>query len=212
MNHTAVSSSSRYLHDGRQNPSYISPETQKVRFKCKAVYNDEKSFNEGRPIHDLKIYVRIICRNNEAGTDDLKEIEATEDHKTKFSAAWRFFEEFIAPEVMLGYDSRVDLSEIKDKFPQAWKKYIDRIKDITNRDSGTLLTSWNQISIERANDLKFLGVFFVEDIELCPYSSEKEIMAAREFLRSTQEQGYINQLALRVNELTEELKKYMNNK
>lgn len=167
-------------------------QAQPHRFVWRYQLNEQKSMDAGRPIYDPTVFVEVISAEGECR--DIKYIKANELHKRKFPVAWREFRENIAPELDLGVYDPLTVKEFKQMFPEQFKKYRDRIAKGT---SGTLLCEWNQCPATLALELKYMGIFTVEDL----LESTEEVVpeylrdAAREYIETSADAGRVNLLA-----------------
>lgn len=167
-------------------------EGQPHRFVWRYQYNETKSANAGRPIYDPVVFIEVISAEGECR--DIKYVRANEFHKRKFATAWRQFRENIAPEIDMGVYDPLTVHELREMFPDAYKKYCARVAKQTG---GTLLCEWNQCPAKVALELKYMGVFTVEDL----IDSEEELVpdelrrAAVEYVAACADAGRINTLA-----------------
>lgn len=168
-------------------------QAQPHRFVWRFERNDAKSLEAGRPICDPVIFVQVVSSEGECR--DIKYIKANDFHKRKFPIAWKNFRDNIAPEVDMGMQEPLTIAELREMYPELYEKYRARVAKQTG---GTLLCEWNQCPAQTAIELKYCGIFTVEDL----VDSEEEglvpdslLIAAKEYLAQCADAGHINILA-----------------
>lgn len=167
-------------------------DAQPHRFVWRFEYDETASVDAGRPIYKPTVFVEVISAEGECR--DVKYVRANELHKRKFAVAWRRFRENIAPEIDMGVYDPLTVHELKQMFPDAYKQYCARVAKQTG---GTLLCEWNQCPVKTALELKYMGIFTVEDlIDSEPAIVSDELrQAAIEYVATSADAGRINTLA-----------------
>lgn len=168
-------------------------EAQPHRFVWRFQLNEEKSHAQGRPIYDPVVFLEVISAEGEVR--DIKYVRANDFHKRKFPTAWKKFRDNIAPEVDMGMRDPLTVYELRQMFPDAYEKYCARCG---KQEGGTLLCEWNQCPGSLALELKYCGVFTVEDVI---DSVDNEVIpewlkdAAIQYVAQSQNAGHVNTLA-----------------
>jgi hypothetical protein len=182
--------------------------TQKLpaRFYTKMIYDEAESLKQGRPYFKSQVFIKVIT-----GDKDVKYLKATDKHKQVYSEAWNRYKNYINPFIDAGDTDSFSYDELADKFPDVYKKYVERLKGIDIK--GTLLTEWNGIPPSKALSLKYDGIFTIEQlIELppCDLASSALIEKAKNYLKTSKIEGAISYQAQVINDLLKRINEAKN--
>ncbi|MDR1361364.1 MAG: hypothetical protein LBJ18_03640 [Rickettsiales bacterium] len=174
-------------------------------FFVKPLYNSAKSLSAGRPIYDPVIMLQVDTGGT--ATVEIKEFAATPELKKLYSDAWKFFETYQAPQVRTGIND-LEIEELAEQHPEIYREYIKNCKTATGI-SGTLIEELNIIPISVVQELKSIGVFYIEQIwdETVPTEIiTREILdAAKRYKKLSEHNFDLNQLADTIDQLCDKL-------
>ncbi len=189
------------FNNGRPGDTAVKP---RAKFYTYFMFDPDKSKEAMRPI--FKSVVLLDVDTSDGVSKDIKTVTPNDMHKKTFAREWDVFSRFISPFVKTGMVDNYSWMELKKAFPKIYDDYISGLKAIGI--SGTLIEESGILPTTRAIELKYLGIFTVEQLaRMAPNDHVKsvEIDAAKNYLDVRDNLQNVSELIKTCRKLTEKL-------
>ncbi len=176
---------------------------------------DEKASKENKKLIFKNVPYIQIETGNETGSD-IKTFPVNDEFKKRYREQWLAFNNFIDPLIKTYTNEVVDISTIKEEYPDVYNNYVKNIKEIA--DGKTLIEELGIYPLTKAIELKYNGYFFIEQI--LNLKEENDIITtdmlniAKKWKEKQEENVILKkqvlELTVIVKKMAEELKRYKN--